>query len=127
MQRRLVDNVHLATTSEQPYSTMSENNQNLKMVSVEGNLSILDKESWILLGEFIWPPREHESQTEGKCRGTGVLSKLQRIQKALCDWHRGGLKSHPLVLVVIPVQGQIHDTICISHLILECSSQPGSV
>lgn len=67
MQRRLVDSVCLTTTSEQPYSTLSKNNQNLKMVSVEAKLSILDRESWILLGEFIWPPSgERESQTEGK-------------------------------------------------------------
>lgn len=62
---------------------MSKNNVILKMVSVESGLSILDKETCILLGEGQQASLsgQCESQIEGKREE--VFSKYGRIQEAL--------------------------------------------
>ena len=50
IQERLVGNICSTTTFDQLHSSMSKNNQRPKMISVEDELSRLDKESCILLG-----------------------------------------------------------------------------
>lgn len=50
IQRKLVENVCLTTTSEQLHSNMSKNNESPKMISVELEFSLLGKEINILPG-----------------------------------------------------------------------------
>lgn len=49
IQKRFVGDICLNTTFDQPHSNISKNNQRPKMVSVEDELTMLDKESCILL------------------------------------------------------------------------------